>query len=281
MASSTESETHTSPETTAKTKTGLNRKLRTPKACYPCYKRKVKCDRNLPCSLCVKRGYADLCTFTHPPTTKERAPSPTPTARESCHSQKAKRSCCDGEADRHPTETRVTKKPMVTESGNVLIDPEEWQHIQERLAVLSQGMQSLRSQLETALTSSDHSSPKLSIDEGSSDGQSPRTPLTIDDEKMDGVRTRNALGGSPVHCGSQSVTAFLLEKSHQRSVFKEEGVLSQLALDNESATYPFLDLWSSNITSYSNESVCAVLPDDNICRRYASIHMSRELTNTL
>ncbi|KAH6638453.1 hypothetical protein C7974DRAFT_356858 [Boeremia exigua] len=30
--------------------------------CTECYRRKIKCDKNIPCSTCVKRGHADLCT---------------------------------------------------------------------------------------------------------------------------------------------------------------------------------------------------------------------------
>jgi hypothetical protein len=163
----------------------------------------------------------------------------------------------------------------------VLIDPQEWQSIQDKLALLSQSMHSLRSRLEISSTpppapppSTSPSSYLSSLDGGNNIHESPITnptsPLTpIDEEKAgEGVRTRNALGGSPVHCGSDSITAFLLEKPHQRSIFGEDSVLSQLALDNQSATYPFLDLWSSNITSYSNESVCAALPDDSVCRRF-------------
>ncbi|EEA22080.1 hypothetical protein TMatcc_008494 [Talaromyces marneffei ATCC 18224] len=280
MASSTEPENHSSPDSRTKTKAGAARKLRVPKACYPCYKRKVKCDRNSPCSLCVKRGYAHLCTFKHPPTaSKERSASRgTRQHHETSNNSSNSQSCCSKKEDF--SEPEVTGNFVVTDSGNVLIDPQEWQSIQDKLAILSQSMHSLRSRLEIASTpppappSSTSPSSNLSSLDGRNNYQTspittPTSPLTpIDEEKAgEGVRTRNALGGSPVHCGSDSITAFLLEKPLQRAIFGEDSVLSQLALDNQSATYPFLDLWSSNITSYSNDSVCAALPDDAVCRR--------------
>ncbi|EED16217.1 conserved hypothetical protein [Talaromyces stipitatus ATCC 10500] len=292
MASSTESDNHSSPDSRTKTKSGANRKLRIPKACYPCYKRKVKCDRNSPCSLCVKRGYAHLCTFTHPPTASKERPS------SRGHRQQLDTSrhhntggCCGGKKEERP-DTQLTGDFIMTEGDNVLIDPQEWQSIQDKLAVLSQSMHSLRSRLEIAQSppppsaSSPASSNPPSIFDGrqnvshSSPITNPASPLTtIDEEKAgEGVRTRNALGGSPVHCGSDSVTAFLLEKPNQRAIFGEDSVLSQLALDNQSATYPFLDLWSSNITSYSNESVCAALPDDGVCRRLLRSYHDVRLT---
>lgn len=34
-----------------------------PKSCLPCRERKVKCDNQLPCSTCRKRGHPDLCDY--------------------------------------------------------------------------------------------------------------------------------------------------------------------------------------------------------------------------
>ncbi|EXF75609.1 fungal specific transcription factor [Colletotrichum fioriniae PJ7] len=34
-----------------------------PKSCVPCRERKVKCDKELPCSTCDKRGHPDLCNY--------------------------------------------------------------------------------------------------------------------------------------------------------------------------------------------------------------------------
>lgn len=34
---------------------------RAPKSCYQCYKRKIKCDKRIPCDRCVSRGTADTC----------------------------------------------------------------------------------------------------------------------------------------------------------------------------------------------------------------------------
>lgn len=34
---------------------------RIPKSCYDCYRRRVKCDKKVPCNVCIKRGMADTC----------------------------------------------------------------------------------------------------------------------------------------------------------------------------------------------------------------------------
>ncbi|KAJ6786108.1 hypothetical protein PWT90_02464 [Aphanocladium album] len=39
------------------------RRFRAAKACYPCRRRKVKCDLNHPCGTCISRDHADLCEY--------------------------------------------------------------------------------------------------------------------------------------------------------------------------------------------------------------------------
>ena len=39
-----------------------SRKIREPKACYPCRRRKVKCSNQIPCANCIARNHANLCT---------------------------------------------------------------------------------------------------------------------------------------------------------------------------------------------------------------------------
>ena len=39
------------------------RKSRQTKACYPCRRRKVKCDFRNPCGMCLKREHPELCSF--------------------------------------------------------------------------------------------------------------------------------------------------------------------------------------------------------------------------
>jgi hypothetical protein len=213
----------------------------------------VKCDRHSPCSLCVKRGYPHLCNFDHPVKDKNPLESPLMMSRERSQSRglENKTKCC--------ATTTITN--TITQSGNVLVDTREWRTINNKLAELSQGITALRSRLEIA--SSVESSPS------SEEDNYPKIACNTKEGGAGGVRMHNMLGGAPVHCGSGSVLAFLLERPGA-SIFREDSVLSQLGLENHSATYPFLDLWSSDIASYSNESVCAALPEDSICLRWVS-----------
>ncbi|KAL6894805.1 hypothetical protein GGI43DRAFT_424666 [Trichoderma evansii] len=57
------------------------RRFRTAKACYPCRRRKVKCDLNQPCGTCINREHPDLCDYTTntfagaDPSTSEQSPN--------------------------------------------------------------------------------------------------------------------------------------------------------------------------------------------------------------
>lgn len=53
-----------------------SRKARKQTTCYPCQRRKVKCDRGLPCSVCVSRGHSFLCSYGRPTETSKTIPSP-------------------------------------------------------------------------------------------------------------------------------------------------------------------------------------------------------------
>lgn len=46
------------------------RKAREHKACYPCRRRKVKCDLSRPCQTCRDRDHPELCSY-HPPSKRQ------------------------------------------------------------------------------------------------------------------------------------------------------------------------------------------------------------------
>ncbi|KAL1967194.1 hypothetical protein VTN77DRAFT_3485 [Rasamsonia byssochlamydoides] len=234
------------------------RKLRIPKACYQCYKRKVKCDRTSPCALCVKRGHAHLCTYTHP--SKKPSPLLSP-------GSDGERTMRDG---RRPTAGHASRDKK---AERVLVDSREWKIINEKLAEMSESISSLRSKLEQVSTT---------VSSSASDSGPEIEPQSTNSE-TEGIHMRNVLGGSPVHFGSSSVLAFILERSTRSStagsVFREDGILPQLALEDQAATYPFLDLWSSELMSVGSAAVCAALPDDNLCRRLFRFY--RDIRTTL
>ena len=58
--------------------------------------------------------------------------------------------------------------------------------------------------------------------------------------------------------------AYILNKSGslQAQALLEGGILPKLGLDNETATYPFVDLWSSDTSAFDVSAVCGALPND-------------------
>lgn len=67
------------------------RRYRAAKACYPCRRRKVKCDLNHPCESCNIRGHPDLCNY-------NTAPKPASSSKADNAANPASSSASDREA---------------------------------------------------------------------------------------------------------------------------------------------------------------------------------------
>ena len=108
-----------------------------------------------------------------------------------------------------------------------------------------------------------HSSRKRSEDQYSERKDSTRSE--------GGVYGSNVLKTGAVHLGSRSALVDILDKSKgsedTAQALPQEDLLAELALGNESVAYPFVDLWSSDPFTFNIAGVCAVLPDDDQCRR--------------
>lgn len=245
------------------------RKAREPKACYPCHARKVKCDRNLPCDGCVKRDHADLCSYERP--SKKRVmtgslpqsypdgpiPGSQPTSAENL-----------GYAPEPPVrlkqEPGVSRPGITATGGRVSIAREEWDNVRTRLKEMEQTINNLRVGLEKAeegpASTLETSSVRSGDASNRSKGASP---------EREGIHAPNTFGEGTVHLGSRSVLAYILNNksgSDQLQALLEGGILPKLGLDNESATYPFVDLWSSDMSSFDISAVCSALPSDQQCK---------------
>ncbi|KXT00611.1 hypothetical protein AC578_3145 [Pseudocercospora eumusae] len=193
------------------------RKAREHKACYPCRQRKVKCDLSRPCQTCRDRDHPELCSY-HPPN---------------------KRQNFDGSAP-NPL------LPGLAGHGYVTMG-------QGQLDLLFRKLNSLESQLTDLKrdirrnNGDQHNGANGSDDATSSDGN-----RTRDHTAVHGLHTRND-SGEIVHLGGGSVPAMLYALSQgqapnpaeepQLQDFLGKSVLPMFGLDNESATYPFVDLW--------------------------------------
>lgn len=262
------------------------RKAREPKACYPCHARKVKCDRNLPCDGCIKRDHADLCSYERP--VKKRTAAAAAVTSGSAAPQTFRNSPVGGPASAaervDDASIRVKQEPGLSNranpvasasasaaagNGRVSIAREEWDNVRNRLREMEKTITNLRVGLDRAEEGNGSVLETGSVQSGDastrSKGASP---------EREGIHAANTLGEGTVHLGSRSVLAYILNNksgSDQLQTLLEGGILPKLGLDNESATYPFVDLWSSDMSTFDISAVCSALPNDQQCKESASL----------
>ncbi|OOG00042.1 hypothetical protein ASPCADRAFT_203929 [Aspergillus carbonarius ITEM 5010] len=247
------------------------RKAREPKACYPCHARKVKCDRNLPCDGCVKRDHADLCSYERP--SKKRVttgPLPQPYRDGSIvGSQPAGAENLGFTAEapvRLKQEPGVSRPSVTGNGGRVSIAREEWDNVRTRLKEMEQTINTLRVGLEKA-----DEGPASTLETGSVQSGDASNRSKAASPEREGIHAPNTFGEGTVHLGSRSVLAYILNNksgSDQLQALLEGGILPKLGLDNESATYPFVDLWSSDMSTFDISAVCSALPSDQQCQEF-------------
>lgn len=210
------------------------RKVRDPKACYACHRRKVKCNRELPCDSCVKRDHPELCSYERP--TKKRRIAMTTTFP---------RSGSDG-AD--------VKDPSLQTGPNVTVPKEQWERINKELA-------QLKEQIATTMDAP-----------GEADGAGKDGPAAPEESDRDGIHApSNQLG--TMHVGSRSVLAYMMGLGRSKSAqdtalhMLKDNILPNLGLDNDSVTYPFVDLWSTDNSIKDIDGLCSAIPADNLCKQ--------------
>ncbi|KAJ5621003.1 hypothetical protein N7510_004987 [Penicillium lagena] len=237
------------------------RKAREPKACYPCHARKVKCDRNLPCDGCVKRDHADICSYERP--IKKRAPG--------IHESPSVDHSGVYGYDDHPVHPKAepssSRANGASAGGRVSIARDEWDSMRNRLREMESTISSLRVGLDRV---EDGYPPPIEASSVQSGDASSRSKGAS--PEVEGIHAANTLGKGTVHLGSRSVLAYILNNksgSDQLQALLEGEILPKLGLDNESATYPFVDLWSSDMSTFDINAVCSALPTD---QQYSSFN---------
>ncbi|KAJ5908614.1 hypothetical protein N7495_001296 [Penicillium taxi] len=242
------------------------RKAREPKACYPCHARKVKCDRNLPCDGCVKRDHADLCSYERPSKKRSQALTESPIGAASASSMTEQATYSyEGTPSHVKTEPFPIRDSGITPGARVSIARDEWDNVRNRLREMESTISSLRMGLERA------EETPAALDSGSVQSGDASSRSKNASPEREGIHAANTLGQGTVHLGSRSVLAYILNNksgSDQLQALLEGGILPKLGLDNESATYPFVDLWSTDMSSFDISAVCSALPIDQQCREF-------------
>jgi len=241
----TAEEIETQPRTENLTQEDINqrlrhkRKARGQKACYPCRQRKVGCDFAQPCQRCIDRDHAELCLY----------------------EPMSKRTNTGISNDSNPQ----TDTPM--ESAVM-----GWNKIDERLGVMEESietlgneMRNLAAKVESLLSHAGRPAPGRIPRDSSSDGA---------EQDTFAILTSNEATGGTVSLGGNSVPAMVLAlnsgaKEDEVQDILGKSILPVFGLDNESATYPFVDLWGLPHASVTRlQALCRLLPNDADCLQY-------------
>jgi hypothetical protein len=144
--------------------------------------------------------------------------------------------------------------------GRISVSREHWNNVCNKLKEMEQAISTLRSGLEQI----DGGRSSAAMAPGSAQSVDANNSSTRTSPEREGIYTTHTYGEGTVHLGSRSVLAYILNKSGslQAQALLEGGILPKLGLDNETATYPFVDLWSSDTSSFDVNAVCGALPND-------------------
>lgn len=212
----------------------LKRKARSQKVCQPCRLRKVKCTYEQPCLICVQRGHPELCSY----------PLDHPAKR--VHAKLG--SLSDSEA-----ETAEKNLINMTSSKDDVFPTAP---IETILRELREVAYQIRNDVYQLRGDNYHSVLRA---ERSGISQEPLSESGISAEDNP---TRN-----PVYIGAHSVPAMvvaLTTEDNGHNTTKEilgKSMLPVFGLDNESVTYPFVDLWGIPHGSLKRiDLLCNLLP---------------------
>lgn len=254
------------------------RKAREHKACYPCRQRKVRCDLARPCKTCVEREHPELCDY-HPPNKKQNA------ATGSVRSAAVPK-----------VEERDGPPPPI--DNTVTLDRSDFDHLCRKLDSVESALEDLRREIKsnnnnatvtahrTPLQLSGRSSPNPNGGSRFDGGQPYLNNQFTRHTSVHGLHARNDLTGQTVHLGGSSVPALVMalgQGDRERPSVQEilgRSILPMFGLDNETATYPFVDLWGLAHGSLARaQELAKTIPTDSQCLSFFRYY--RDLGNII
>ncbi|KAJ5591476.1 uncharacterized protein N7459_001845 [Penicillium hispanicum] len=245
----------------------IRRRPRECKTCLPCRASKVRCDRNVPCGNCVKRNFT--CSYARPPPAKLPVPPASTASSTPLHPSLVSTTLAPSSSSSAPQYDGSYAADQASGTSDdadpseiIDISQTEWDEINNKMLAMEQILGSLHTLFQS------HSSRKRPEEQPAERKDSTRS---------EGVYGSNVLKTGAVHIGSRSALVDILDKSKSSEdtaqALPQEDLLAELALGNESAAYPFVDLWSSDPYTFNIAGVCAVLPDDDQCRRFFKFYI--------
>lgn len=269
------------------------RKAREHKACYPCRQRKVRCDLARPCKTCVEREHPELCDY-HPPNKKQSTAASTinPIALPRPEEREAPSSITTTNKNNNNNDTNNT--------NTVTLDRSDFDHLCRKLDSVESALEDLRREIKTnnnnnnatatahrtPLQLSGRSSPNPNGSSRSDTGQPYLNNQFTRHTSVHGLHARNDLTGQTVHLGGSSVPALVMalgQGDRERPSVQEilgRSILPMFGLDNETATYPFVDLWGLAHGSLARaQELAKTIPTDSQCLSFFRYY--RDLGNII
>ncbi|KAF2134637.1 hypothetical protein P153DRAFT_362389 [Dothidotthia symphoricarpi CBS 119687] len=230
------------------------RKAREYKACYPCRQRKVKCDQTVPCKTCVVREHPELCSY-HPPSES--------------HPPAKRISMGMGLGNGHDFNNGLVH----IHGGTVTLPREDWERICDKLQQAEKSLGELKNSISSV---SEVAPPINGYDPAMSTPLAAVAPMDGEQShvRTQGIHTRNDITGQTIHIGPSSVPALVMALGRGdtqwapgvQDMLGKKSMLPIFGLDNESATYPFVDLWGLPHGSILRANELAnALPSDSEC----------------
>ena len=215
-----------------------------------------RCDLNRPCQTCRDRDHAELCSYNPPNKRKKGAQS-------------------DDLIPKVEDET--------SNAGYVTLGRGEFDFICRKLNALEDSMADMRRQLGLNANDQHALNEAAHVSNGNVDPMIEERPHVLSHADVHGVHMKNE-AGEMVHLGAGSIPAMLYalqmdQNPAQKPEIQEmlgKTVLPLFALDNESATYPFVDLWGLPHGSLARaQELAKALPNDsqmlNLFRCYSDL----------
>ncbi|KAK4455253.1 C6 transcription factor [Podospora aff. communis PSN243] len=233
------------------------------RACNPCRARKVRCSYQLPCQTCVDRELPQLCVYDAPQkrtsaASSIAAPSPSPSFASPATTFSPATAFSPG----FPAPPHLTTAWAPSKS--------DWEQLVAKIDKIEYGLQSVRRDIAARSSSQSKRSAREQDDESPVPDESASDEASL--PARDGVHSRHPVTGEHVFLGPNSVPAMAMALSQQggndstvRDLL-DKSVLPIFTLENESTTYPFVDLWGlPHASPVRIEKLCAMLPSDSDC----------------
>jgi hypothetical protein len=207
----------------------------------------VKCDRGSPCESCIKRDHPELCSYERPSKRRQLA----------INSRLAELERLDRTNSPAYSANTLQDVPASQPGITVSVPKEQWEKMNQDLLNMQETINELRSGVDNAVA--DERPGAIS------------TATKADDSEREGIHAPSGNLGT-MHLGSRSVLAYMIGLGRTRSsreaarTLLEEDILPKLGLDNETSTFPFVDLWSTDASAWDVSALCRTLPDDAHCR---------------